>query len=287
MCERPLLLSLSFGNLVRQPQERAKLIEGDISCHADVSHQSDELEGEVCGGLLLLLLAMLPCRFVRHDGQELEKRVDDMRQDFGEARPGHEEQLEAKHDGEKCPPPPLSMAQISQRGKEVHARRAGEVVGNLQSQAVRHEVPDGNQPLTLAAQLPRVDDGAEALVREPLGRISQRLCRLLENDEEVMTAVQLSVGRQPGGSLVRVVQGGEATQAGLYLPLGCGGRKREELVVVWLARAQDVVSLIDGVGEVERHDEDLNAAAVARVGRRARVRLGRAGADGYTVVDLL
>jgi hypothetical protein len=81
-----------------------------------------------------------------------------------------------------------------------------------------------------------------------------------------------------------VVQGGEAAEAGLDVALR-GGEGDAQVVVEGRGLAEVVVGFVEGVGEVERDDEDVDAAAVLGEAGGAGLGFGVAGADGDAVVE--
>lgn len=132
-----------------------------------------------------------------------------------------------------------------------------------------------------SAMRPAEDRRAEALVGEAARRVGEGVGGGLEVDE---VGVDGGGRRRRGGGLVRVVQGGEAAEAGLDVALR-GGEGDAQVVVEGRGLAEVVVGFVQGVEEVEGYDEDVDAPAVFGEAGGAGLGLGVAGADGDAVVE--
>jgi hypothetical protein len=84
--------------------------------------------------------------------------------------------------------------------------------------------------------------------------------------------------------LVRVVEGGEAAEAGLDVAVG-RVEGDAQVRVEGAGALEVVVGFVDGVEEVEGDDGDVDAPAVGGEARGAWLGLGVAGADGDAVVE--
>lgn len=95
------------------------------------------------------------------------------------------------------------------------------------------------------------------------------------------------VGGRVGGDaagFVGVMEGGETAEAGLDVAVG-GGKGHAQVCVEGSLAAKLVVGLVDGVGEVERYDEDVDVTAVLIEPRAAGSRFRGAGADCEAIID--
>jgi hypothetical protein len=79
--------------------------------------------------------------------------------------------------------------------------------------------------------------------------------------------------------LVWMVLGGQPPEARFYSPI-IGQRRHAEHAVEVAGGADFVEAFVERVKEVERDDEDEDAAPVGVEARRAWLRTGGAGADG-------
>lgn len=167
----------------------------------------------------------------------------------------------------------LAKVHVSQQAQDIYRPGCDAIMWqDAREDAPRDKVPNGD------ALLPGYRLGSEALVGEALGGILQRVARGLEVDE---------VGGRVGGdaaSLVRVVEGREPAEARLDVAVG-GGEGHAQVSVEGSLAAKLVVGLVDCVGEVERHNEDVDVAAGAVEPRAAGGRFRVAGADCETIVD--
>lgn len=87
-----------------------------------------------------------------------------------------------------------------------------------------------------------------------------------------------------GRGLVRVMQRSETAKAGFDIAVG-GGEGHAEVGVEGAGALELVVGFVDGVGEVEGYDGDVDAAAVFGEAGGAGLRARVAGADGQAVVE--
>ena len=154
-------------------------------------------------------------------------------------------QLEDEHDGEGEPALKAAPVQIAEQAHDVEGGGGQAVVGNEELGAAQDEVAGGQ------AVGPGLDGRAEAVVGEAAGRVEERVARLLEVDKVGVGLGLVGAGR--GGGLVRVVQGGEAAEAGLDVAVGSVWRDAE-VGVVGAGPAKVVVGLTDGVEEIEGDD---------------------------------
>lgn len=83
---------------------------------------------------------------------------------------------------------------------------------------------------------------------------------------------------------VGVMEGCETAEARLDVAVG-GGEGHAQVCVEGSLAAKFVVGLVDGVGEVDRYDEDVDVAAVVIEPWAAGSRFRVAGADCETIVD--
>lgn len=182
-------------------------------------------------------------------------------------------ELEDAERQENEPAVELAKVHVSQQAQDIYRPGRDAIVRkDTREDAPRDKVSDGD------ALLPGHRLGSEALVGEALGGILQRVARGLEVDE---------VGGRVGGDaagLVRVVEGREPAEARLDVAVG-GGEGHAQVRVEGSLAAKLVVGLVNGVGEVERHNEDVDVAAVAVEPRAAGSGFRVAGADCETIVD--
>lgn len=95
------------------------------------------------------------------------------------------------------------------------------------------------------------------------------------------------VGGRVGGvaaSLVGVVECRETAETGLDVTIG-GGKGHAQVGIKGSLTAEVVVGLVDGVGEVDGYDEDVDVAAMFVESRAAGGRLRITGADCEAIVD--
>lgn len=209
------------------------------------------------------------------DTQPPHQRVHHRPQHGGERRPCHGVQLKHQQPRQHQPPLEPAIVHVPQQPEGIQRGGGSRIVRDDGLRAVNDVIANRS------AMRPAEDRRAEALVGEAARRVGEGVGGGLEVDE---VGVDGGGRRRRGGGLVRVVQGGEAAEAGLDVALR-GGEGDAQVVVEGRGLAEVVVGFVQGVEEVEGYDEDVDAPAVFGEAGGAGLGLGVAGADGDAVVE--
>lgn len=204
-------------------------------------------------------------------GQSREHRVQ-RPEKRREVRPRREEQLkrtQRRHHEPAIVRPKVHVPK--HRDGVKHSGCNGIPRQNPLQDAAGNIFPDGHATLPCAYVRPK------SLIREPLRLVLQRLGRELE---------VYKVVARGGAALVGMMQCGYPAVARLDILLR-GVEGEAELCVVGWSAEELVVGFVDGVGQVEADDGDLDLAAICVEARGTGSGLRVAGADGDTVIDCL
>lgn len=244
------------------------LVQGDGERDAELSGEREGLKGEVgrvdeCGGP------------EGEDGVQRarDERVHHARQEPRMRRPRDGVQLEGEQRRERDPPPVHALLEVAQLGQRVDGQGADAVVAQDVLGAAHDKVArDG-------ALTPPQHLRAEAVVREPLDVVAERLVGRLHPD--------VDLGVVHGAALVRVHERRQLAVALLDVADGGVGAHAQDRVEVAAGALELPVGLVDCKEEVGAHDEDVDASVVLCEALLAGLRPRGPGADGYAIVGAL
>lgn len=210
-------------------------------------------------------------------GKSREQGVDHALGQGREARAHDRVQLKDAQGDEGVPAPVPAPLEVAEEAEAVHDGRGHGVVGEQDLAAAEDVVADRG------AVAPRDHVRAEAFVGEAARRVDERVAGRLEVHEDLARAAVVAVDGRRGARLVRVVQGGEAAEARLDVAVR-GAKGDAQVGVKVRGPRQLVVRLVEGVEQVGRDDEDVDAAPVLEEARAVGRGLGVARSYRHRVV---